>query len=333
MTEKFRYNFDNLKLFCEENNIDILEEFNEQNVNCNIKITGKCVTPNCSNFYCKKFHILFKTKIFKCKKCCIKDGFVKQQETFLKKYGVKNISKLDEIKNKIKQKSMEKYGVDNPAKSQIVKDKMRNTLIQKYSILPKKILSEEEKNNKLIEKYGTINFRNSDIIKNKIKNTCLEKYGVDHISKSKHIIEIKSKNNLEKYGCVSPMQLPEIAEKNIKSGVRLREFIFPSGKIVKVQGYEPFALRDLIEIEKIDENFIITGCANVPEIWYTDKLCKKHRHYVDIYIPSQNRCIEIKSSWTIKKENVFLKQNAAKELGFLYEIWVYNEKGNIIKKY
>jgi hypothetical protein len=32
-------------------------------------------------------------------------------------------------------------------------------------------------------------------------------------------------------------------------------------------------------------------------------------------------------------ENVFLKQNAAKELGFIYEIWVYNEKGNTIQKY
>jgi hypothetical protein len=333
MSEKIRYNFENLKNFCEENKIDILEEFNEQNVNCNIKITGKCITPNCSNFYCKKFHILFKTKIFKCKKCCIKDGLVKQQETFFKKYSVTNISNLEEIKNKKIKTCLEKYGVDNPAKSQIVKDKMLVTLTQKYNMIPKKILSEEDKNNKLIEKYGTINFRNSEIIKNKIKNTCIEKYGVDHISKSKHVQEIKTKNNLEKYGCEFTSQIPEIAEKITKSGFRLREFIFPSGKIVKVQGYEPFALRDLIEIEKINENCIITGCTNVPEIWYNDKLGKKHRHYVDIYIPSQNRCIEIKSSWTIKKENVFLKQNAAKELGFNYEIWVYNDKGNTIQKY
>ena len=89
----------------------------------------------------------------------------------------------------------------------------------------------------------------------------------------------------------------------------------------------------LIEKEKIDENDIFVGCKNVPEIWYNDKTGKKHRHYVDIFIKSQNRCIEIKSSWTVKKENVFLKQNAAKEIGIIYEIWVYNEKGNIIEKF
>jgi len=100
-----------------------------------------------------------------------------------------------------------------------------------------------------------------------------------------------------------------------------------------VQGYEIFALRDLIEIENINENDIITGCKSVPEIWYNDITGKKHRHYVDIFIKSQNRCIEVKSSWTVKKENVFIKQNAGKELGFIYEIWVYNEKGDIIQKY
>jgi hypothetical protein len=35
----------------------------------------------------------------------------------------------------------------------------------------------------------------------------------------------------------------------------------------------------------------------------------------------------------ILEENVFLKQNKAKELGYIYEIWVYNDKGNIIEKY
>ena len=59
---------------------------------------------------------------------------------------------------------------------------------------------------------------------------------------------------------------------------------------------------------------------------------KKHKHYVDIFIKSQNRCIEVKSKWTAEKNKhtVFLKQNAAKEAGYLYEIWVYDSKGNKI---
>jgi chromosomal replication initiation ATPase DnaA len=62
---------------------------------------------------------------------------------------------------------------------------------------------------------------------------------------------------------------------------------------------------------------------------YEDIDKKKHRHYVDIYIPSQNRMIEVKSTWTAekKKDNIFLKQDAVKKMGYLYEIWVYDDKG------
>jgi hypothetical protein len=51
---------------------------------------------------------------------------------------------------------------------------------------------------------------------------------------------------------------------------------------------------------------------------------------VDIFIPSQNRCIEVKSEWTYNQQinSVLLKENAAKELGYNYEMWIYDNKGN-----
>jgi len=161
----------------------------------------------------------------------------------------------------------------------------------------------------------------------------MDKYGVDHISKCKDIQELKKENCLNKYGVESNVQRPEIAEKIISSSYKLKEYTFPSGQICKVQGYEPFALNDLINNYKIDETDIITGVKYVPEIWYYDNNLKRHRHYVDIFIKSQNKCIEIKSSWTVKRENVFKKQEAGKALGYLYEIWVYDEKGKIIEKH
>ena len=38
------------------------------------------------------------------------------------------------------------------------------------------------------------------------------------------------------------------------------------------------------------------------------------------------------SDWTYKKQinSVLLKQNAAKELGYKYEFWIYDKKGNKI---
>jgi len=125
----------------------------------------------------------------------------------------------------------------------------------------------------------------------------------------------------------------EMVKSKSKNAYKLKEYIFPSGRIEKVQGSEPYALDEIIKNELIDEYDILVGAKNVPTIWYNDVNGKKHRHYVDIFIPSQNRCIEVKSVWTALKKNdsIFLKQNAAKELGYTYEIWVYGPKGNRVE--
>jgi hypothetical protein len=116
---------------------------------------------------------------------------------------------------------------------------------------------------------------------------------------------------------------------------KLKTYTFPSGRIDKIQGFENFGLDFLLNNENLNEDEIKTGCKNVPTIWYNDDSGKKHRHYVDIFIPSQKRCIEIKSTWTAKKkqDSIYLKQNAAKELGYKYEIWVYDRKGNRVEEY
>jgi hypothetical protein len=142
----------------------------------------------------------------------------------------------------------------------------------------------------------------------------------------------KIKNSLEKYGVEYPMQVPEIAEKSSKSAFIKKEYTLQSGKILQIQGYEHFALDELDTLYKDD---IINGNTNVPEIWYEDEDGKKHRHYVDFFIQSKHLCIEVKSTWTAekKKDNIFLKQNAGKALGYYYEIWVYDAKGNKVECY
>jgi hypothetical protein len=118
-------------------------------------------------------------------------------------------------------------------------------------------------------------------------------------------------------------------EKITKHMYKSKEYTFPSGNIIRIQGYEHYAINELLQNESVCEAKIITGCKNVPIIWYNDNNGKKRRHFVDIYIPSQNRCIEVKSTWTAKLHdgNIMLKQNAAKELGYNYEIWIYNKEG------
>ena len=193
-----------------------------------------------------------------------------------------------------------------------------------------KILKFERIKNTMIDKYGVEYAAKSEHFRDKMKSTTLERYGVEHGTQSEEVKEKIKKTNLEKYGVEYPSQNTEIYEKMNKTSYYIKEYILPSGNIINIQGYEHFALDELLQNKNINENDIITGCNNVPTIWYNDESGKKHRHFVDIFIPSQNKCIEVKSTWTFKKQKeiVLLKKMAAKELGYLYEIWVYDNKGN-----
>lgn len=115
--------------------------------------------------------------------------------------------------------------------------------------------------------------------------------------------------------------------------MRTKEYEFPSGKKIQVQGYEAFAIDELLGEHGIVEEDIITEIGKVPEIWYYDTEGKKHRHFVDIHVVSQNKCIEVKSTWTsmMNPDKIFAKQKAAKEYGLKYEIWIYDHKQNKIE--
>jgi hypothetical protein len=185
-----------------------------------------------------------------------------------------------------------------------------------------------------IKKYGYKNPQQNEEIKNKTNNTILDKYGSTCIFKTPYFKEKTIQTNLEKYGVPHHSQNPEVSELILKNSYCKKEYIMPSGNILYLQGYEPFMLDYLLMIENIDEDNIFTKRNEVPEIWYSDKIGKKRRHYVDFYIKSQNRCIEVKSTFTNQaKNNVFEKQTAAKNLGYLYEIWIFDKNGNLLAKY
>jgi hypothetical protein len=187
--------------------------------------------------------------------------------------------------------------------------------------------------NTCLEKYNVENTFQNETFKQKIIETNLKNNGVKFPQQSKIIRDKRINTYLKNYGYENPQQAPEIAEKSAKNSYRKKIYILPSGKELICQGYEPFALEKLIKEENITEEDIVTGCKNVPQIWYDDEECKKHRHYVDIFIPSQNRCIEVKSTWTSEKnkDNIYLKQNAAKEFGYQYEIWIFNAKKELLE--
>lgn len=241
------------------------------------------------------------------------------------------------VKEKFKITCLEKYGVENPMQNEIIKEKTKDTCLEKYEVespMQNKIIKEKQKDS-CLEKYGVENPYQSETIKEKSKITCLKNYGVENPSQS-DIIKKKIKITcLKKYGCENPMQNDVISDKYVNNSFKSKEYTYPSGNKIKLQGYEAFGLNDLLNIEHVEEQQIFNKRTEVPEIWWVDADNKKHRHYVDFYIKSENRCIEIKSTWTLKLNDpsVFLKQNAGKSAGYKYEVWVYAPDGKRLHTY
>jgi hypothetical protein len=207
-----------------------------------------------------------------------------------------------------------KYGVEHITQLPDIKDKIKNTNLQKYGF--------------------TCSLQNCKI-KEKSKNTMLNKYGVECSLQSEQIKEKCKQTNLEKYGVEYPSQNSDIAEKQSKTAYKSKDYIFPSGRIERIQGYEHFMLDELLEQENISEDDIIVNRKEVPTIWYEDANGKQRRYFVDCFIKSQNRCIETKSTWTAKKKQdcIFLKQKALQDAGYICEIWIYNRKGEKVECY
>ena len=329
MTDRRKYDFDRLDKYCKENNVILLEDYSNIKLNQKSRIIGNCLSINCVNYFNKSFENFYKRSGY-CDLCTKNIKVNKQKETFLKNYGVDNPNKLEEIRDKIYNTNFKIYGFKYSFCSQDVKDKIKNTMINIYGVenpTQNNIIKEKIKNTCLI-KYGSKTPSGNNEIKNKMKNTMLEKYGVEYASQNKEIREKIIKTNIKKWGVENPTQNSEIAEKASNNSYQTKIYTFPSGNTIKYQGYENYALDELIDL-KIDENDIINKRTDVPEIWfyYNDK---KSRHYVDIYIKSQNKCIEVKSEWYFNKDKnkIIEKQKSGKDLGYNYEIWVYDKKGN-----
>lgn len=330
---KVKYDVNILTQFCDENNILLTDDYSNKFVNRDTIIEGICKNSDCENIFSKPFRQLLKINGY-CENCSKENGKIKILETNIKKYGVDNAMKYQEFKDKQKQTIIEKYGVEYNSQLESIKQQKRDKSIKKYGT--EYILQSSEIRNKIkqtnLQKYGVENPHQSNIVKNKHYETNLLKYGVKHFMETEDFKEKVIKTNMEKYGVPHHSQNSEIAENMLKGSYNKKQYTLPSGKIISYQGYEIFALDELLFEEKINEDDIFTERNNVPEIWYNDDNNKQHRHYVDIYIKPQNRCIEVKSTWTNQnKNNVLEKKNAAESLGYKYDLWIYDRKRNKIE--
>jgi hypothetical protein len=330
---KVRFDFDLLDDFVTENEITLSIDYTNVYLNREKIIEGLCVnnkdaTHPCPNAFSKTFRYLLKHGAF-CDGCMLGLSQKKIKQTCLATYGVDHPLKSSVVMDKLKQTNVERYGFENVFQNEEIKEKSKHTIIEKYGV--ENVNHVKEVRDKIkttcLSKYGVEFVTKIEGFLEKGRKTTQERYGVDHASQCPVLKEKRIQKCLVKYGVEHPMLVAEIADKCSKAAYKLKDYVMPSGAILQIQGYENFALDQLLKC--IDETDIVHGSTNVPEIWYHDDDDKRHRHYVDFYIRSLNKCIEVKSTWTAEKkeDNIFRKQNAAKQLGFAYEIWIYDAKG------
>ncbi len=230
----------------------------------------------------------------------------------LKIYGVEYFTQTEEWETIIKENNQNKYGTDWFFQTEELKDKAKLTCMKKH---------------------GVEHPMHSSEIKDKLVKTCIERYGVENPMQNPETVKKIQKTNIEKYGVPHLRHDPEFHEKNSGKRYKRKRYTFPSGRIEKVQGYEFFAIDDLLN-GGFNEEDIIIGNKSIEDcigpIWYNTADEIQHKYYPDIYVKSLNKVIEVKSEWTWKcdVEKNWLKKAAVEALGLSFEFWVYNRKGN-----
>jgi len=187
-----------------------------------------------------------------------------------------------------------------------------------------KIVSERIKET-FMENYGVSNIFQDQQTMIKIQDSNIKKFG-GHPKRNKEVQEKWKNTCMEKYGG-HPNQNPDVQAKAEKTSFKHRDYTMPSGKIVKIQGYENIALTELLQ--HFSEEEIYVGRGIVPHVKYTCNEGKQRVYYPDFYIEPLNTILEIKSDWTLQLQTCRLeeKTKAVLKAGYNFEVWIYNGSG------
>lgn len=135
-----------------------------------------------------------------------------------------------------------------------------------------------------------------------------------------------TKRNIERWAD------PEYAHKMQSALHKYTDYILPSGRIVKLQGYEPQVLTELLK--SYTEDDIVIGVKEISKelgriTYIQDNI--EHTYLPDFYIRSENKVIEVKSVYTyeLHKEKNELKKEACLVKGILFEFIILDKNVEI----
>lgn len=222
--------------------------------------------------------------------------------------GVNNPSQLSEVKDKKRLKAVEKFGVECVLQAAEVKDKIAQTNIGRY---------------------GTSIPSRNENVKSKRRATCLRLYGVDNPSKAQEVVDKIAVTQLERHGGIG-LASPSVGKKiratnkakygfenpaasatiktKIQKSFKYHDFVFPSGRTERVQGYEGRFIQHLLN-SGVPEGDIVVRPV---EVEYTHSSGNIRHYRPDLY--ARSMFYEVKSPWYLHR---YAADNIAKARGIV----------------
>ena len=268
----------------------------------------------------------------------------KREDTCIKKYGVKHVMQLEEVKDKIKDTCKERYkcecplqseeirkksqqtwqknygeGIINPGQAQEIKDRQRKTWQKNYGediTNPFQVESVKEKSQQTWQKNygeGIINPMQAQEVKDAMKNTCRNKYGCDYAVQSDEVQnKIKSTNN-KIYGGDSPFSSEEIRKKSQQTWQKnYGEDIINPGQVEEIKNkiLDSYQFNHTGPSSRAQRyiNYILNGTLN-------KNICGS---LADIYMEKENIIIEHDGSGHFLRDIINGNKTPTKE-AILYE--------------
>ena len=253
--------------------------------------------------------------------------FKKWKVIFLKEYcekfGVENVSQLEDVKRKKIQTSLDHYGVTNPMFNDSVKAKLKNSLLEKYGVenISKLKKIKEQKKNTLEKNYcspgetysdyyrkkfkqfaeekGVTNTSQLEEIKRKKEKTTFEHYGVKNPFESEIIKDKIASNNLQKYGVKHNAQRADVRAKMEKTNYERYGGKSSScdPRVVK-KGYETRRKNGTFNTSSPEtslHNRLLEMYSNVENNYNKDS---RYPFHCDFYIPDRDLFVELNLHWT-----------------------------------
>lgn len=130
-----------------------------------------------------------------------------------------------------------------------------------------------------------------------------------------------------RYGETHPMQNDDIAYKSFLNAKRFKEYKYPSGEVIKYQGFEN-RLLDIL-VNKFPENQIKTGKANVKTFRYNKPSGRIGKFYPDAQVG--HTIYEVKSYFTyfLEKQKTEAKMRKVAASGYTGELYVFDDKNKV----